>query len=120
MLAIGSEHSTPEFEAILDQRVQDQTIHLNEKYKRFTADYEELCRVVMEIRSRMSGLCALPSWPHGPGTTSLTPWSRQQPAWPHDPGDNQPGPTIPTTTSLLLLLWHCLCFRFIVYQRTNV
>jgi len=88
MLAIGSEHSTPEFEAILDR-----TIHLNEKYKRFTADYEELCRVVMEIRSRMSGLCALPYWPHGPGNNQPGPMfpattSLALRAWPHDPGDN--------------------------------
>jgi hypothetical protein len=33
---------TSEFMAMLDQRVQDQTTHLNDKYERLTADYEEL------------------------------------------------------------------------------
>ena len=42
---------TLEFEAMLDQRVQDWTTHLNEKYERLTVDYEELYRVVMKMRS---------------------------------------------------------------------
>ena len=41
---------------MVDQRVQDQTTHLNDKYERFTTDYEELCQFVME----MSGSCASP------------------------------------------------------------
>ena len=56
---------TPEFMAMLYQRVQARTIHLNEKYKRLTADYEELCRLIMEMRSRMGGTCAPLNWPHG-------------------------------------------------------
>jgi hypothetical protein len=43
---------------MLDQRVYDQTTLLNEKYKRLTTDYKELCRVVMEMRSHMGDLCA--------------------------------------------------------------
>jgi hypothetical protein len=31
---------TLEFTVILDQQVQDQTIHLNDKYAQLTADYE--------------------------------------------------------------------------------
>jgi nitrate/nitrite-specific signal transduction histidine kinase len=49
---------TPEFAAMLDQRVQDRTTHLNEKYERLTVDYKKLRRVVMEIRSQISGTCA--------------------------------------------------------------
>jgi hypothetical protein len=48
---------TPEFAAMLDQRVQDQTTHLNEKYERLTVDYEELHRMVMKIRSQISSTC---------------------------------------------------------------
>jgi hypothetical protein len=51
---------------MLDQRVQDQTTYLNEKYERLIADYEELCRVVMEMRSHMGGPYSPPFWPHGP------------------------------------------------------
>jgi len=42
---------------MLDQRVQDRTTHLNEKYERLTADYKELHRVVMKIRSQISSTC---------------------------------------------------------------
>jgi hypothetical protein len=43
MFTINSEHSNPEFMWMLDQRVQDRMVHLNEKYERLIADYEELC-----------------------------------------------------------------------------
>jgi len=49
---------------MLDQRVHDQTTHLNKKYKRRTMDYEELHQVVIEMRSQMSGTCIPPNWPH--------------------------------------------------------
>jgi hypothetical protein len=57
---------------ILDQRVQDMTTYLNKKYERLIVDYEELCLVVMKIRSHMGGPCA--------------------PYWPHDLGNDQPPP----------------------------
>jgi hypothetical protein len=47
---------TLEFKVMLDQQVHDQTTHLNKKYKRLTSDYQELCQVVMEMRSNMSDL----------------------------------------------------------------
>ena len=34
---------TLKFIAMLDQRIQDQMSHFNDKYKRLTVDYEELC-----------------------------------------------------------------------------
>jgi hypothetical protein len=40
-----------EFTTLLDQGVQEHTTHLNEKYKQFFADYEELYRMVMDIKS---------------------------------------------------------------------
>jgi hypothetical protein len=51
---------------MLDQRAQDQTTHLNDKYERLTANYEELHRLVMEIRSQMGGSRAPPNWLYGP------------------------------------------------------
>jgi hypothetical protein len=51
---------------MLDQRVQTQTTHLNEKYKQLIADYEELCQLVMKMRSQMDGTYTSPNWPHGP------------------------------------------------------
>jgi hypothetical protein len=50
---------------MLDQQVQDQITHLNDKYEQLTTDYEELRRLVMEMRSHMGGLCAPPNWPPG-------------------------------------------------------
>jgi hypothetical protein len=40
--------------------------HLNKKYEPLTADYKELRRVVIKMRSHMSGLYAPPYWPDGP------------------------------------------------------
>jgi hypothetical protein len=37
------------------------------KNKQITADYVELCQLVMKMRSQMSDTCAPPDWPHGPG-----------------------------------------------------
>ena len=76
---------------MLDQRVQDQTTYLNEKYERLIADYEELCRVVMKMRLHMGGPYSPPFWPHGPDDDYLPP---------------PPSPPF--------------FFRFIVFKRTNV
>jgi len=55
---IGSSQLLPstqssKFTALLQQRVQEHTTHLNEKYEWLSADYEELHRMVMNIRSHM-------------------------------------------------------------------
>jgi len=50
---------------MLNQQVHDRTTHLNEKYKRLTADHKELHRVVMEMRSHMGDPFAPSYWPHG-------------------------------------------------------
>ena len=73
MLAIGSEYSISQVQVILDRRVHDQMTYLNKKYKRLIVDYEELCRVVMEMRSHMGGPCAPPYWPHGPDNNQPPP-----------------------------------------------
>jgi hypothetical protein len=49
---------------MLDQRVQTQTTHLNERYERLIADYEELRQLIMKMRSQMDGTYASPNWPH--------------------------------------------------------
>ena len=68
--SILSTHS-PEFTALLDQGVQERTTHLNKKYEWLSVEYEELCRMVMDIRSQMSGTYTPPIGPTIPGTTSL-------------------------------------------------
>jgi len=73
MLSIGSSTQTPEFKAILDQRVQAQTAHLTADYERPSAGMTELHRSVMKMRSQMSGTCALSYSPHGPGKDSPPP-----------------------------------------------
>ena len=60
---------TPEFEAILDQRVKDQMTHFVSDYEWLSAETAELCQIVMEIRSQMDDTCA-PSY--------LASWSRQR------------------------------------------
>jgi DNA-directed RNA polymerase subunit L len=57
---------TPEFTMMLDQRVKARTTHLNEKFERLVDDYEELRRLVLEMRSQMDGTCAPHNWRHGP------------------------------------------------------
>jgi hypothetical protein len=42
---------TLKFMAMLDQQVQAQMTHLNEKYERLTTNYEELRRLLVEMRS---------------------------------------------------------------------
>jgi hypothetical protein len=51
--------------------LQEHTAHLIEKYELLSVNYEELYRMVMDMRSQMGGTC-VPSFSHlVPGTTSL-------------------------------------------------
>jgi len=51
--------------------LQEHTAHLTEKYEQLSVNYEELCRLVMDMRSQMGGTCA-PSFGYlVPGTTNL-------------------------------------------------
>jgi hypothetical protein len=86
-----SSTQTPEFAVMLDQQVEAHMAHLNEKFERFTNDYEELHRLVMEMRSQMNDI-----WHPLIGTT------------------------VTTTTNLFLHLQSRLYFRFIVFECTNV
>ena len=51
---------------MLNQQVQDRMSYFNKKYKRLTADYEELHQVIIEMRSHMSGTCVSSNWLYGP------------------------------------------------------
>jgi hypothetical protein len=42
---------SPKFATLLQQGVQEYTTHLNEKYERLFTEYEELRRMIMDIRS---------------------------------------------------------------------
>jgi hypothetical protein len=62
---IGSSQSVPstqslELTTLYDQGVQERMAHLNEKYEWLSADYEELHRMVIDIRLQMSRTCAPP------------------------------------------------------------
>jgi hypothetical protein len=94
-----SSTQTPEFAVMLDQQVEAHMAHLNEKFERFTNDYEELHRLVMEMRSQMNDICAPSNW------------HRVHPLI---------GTTVTTTTNLFLHLQSRLYFRFIVFECTNV
>jgi hypothetical protein len=48
----------PEFTTLLNQGLQERTTHLNEKYERLFAHYEELRRMVMNMRSLVGHTCA--------------------------------------------------------------
>jgi hypothetical protein len=51
---------------MLDQRVQVQTAHLNDKYEALTIEYKKLCRLIMVMRSHMGGSCGPFNWSHDP------------------------------------------------------
>jgi hypothetical protein len=51
---------------MLDQQVQDRRTYLIEKYELLITDYEELRRVVIEMRSHMDGPYAPPYCLHDP------------------------------------------------------
>jgi len=67
---IGSSQLIPstqfsEFTALLQYGVQEHTTHLNEKYEWLSADYEELRRMILDIRSQMGGTYTPSYWPYG-------------------------------------------------------
>jgi hypothetical protein len=49
---------TLKFEAILDQWVQAQMVHLTADYARLSVETAELRQLVMEMKSHMGGKCA--------------------------------------------------------------
>ena len=51
--------------ALLQQGVQERMIHLNKKYELLSTEYEELCRMVIDIISQMGGTYAPSFWPNG-------------------------------------------------------
>ena len=48
-------------------------IWMKQQYQRLSADYEQLCQMIMDIRSQMGDTCALLFWPFGPGNNQPPP-----------------------------------------------
>ena len=47
---------------------------LKQQYERLLTDYDQLCQMIMEIRSRMDDdTCATPFWSYGPGNNQSPP-----------------------------------------------
>lgn len=66
---IGCSQSIPstqssKFIALLDQEVKEYLVHLNEKHEQLSVNFKELCQIVMDMRSQISGTCAPSYWPH--------------------------------------------------------
>jgi len=61
--------------------LQQYTTHLTEKYEQLSADYEQLCQMIIDMRSQISNTCV----PH---------------FWPYSPGNDQPSPPPPPTLPL--------------------
>jgi len=41
---------------------------LKQQYQQLSTNYDELCQIVMEMKSKMGDdTCAAPFWPYGPG-----------------------------------------------------
>jgi hypothetical protein len=53
--------------------LQQHMAHLIEKYEQLLVDYEQLCQMIMDMRSQMGGTCAPHFWPYGPGNDQLPP-----------------------------------------------
>jgi hypothetical protein len=70
---------TSEFKVILDQRVQAWTTFLAANYEQLRAEITELCLLVIEIRSWISGTCAPFYAPQGSSEDPLPPLSPPTP-----------------------------------------
>jgi hypothetical protein len=47
---------------------------LKQQYEQLSTNYDQLCQMVMEIRSRMADdTCAAPFWSYGPGNNQPPP-----------------------------------------------
>jgi len=46
--------------------LKQHTTHFTEKYKKLSANYEQLCQMVMNMTSQSGDTCAPPFWPYGP------------------------------------------------------
>jgi hypothetical protein len=62
---VGSSQSISSTQSRELAALQEHTADVNEKYERLSTDYEELRRMVMDMRSQMGGICALLFWPYG-------------------------------------------------------
>jgi hypothetical protein len=61
--------------------LQQHTTHLTKKYEQLSADYEQLCQMIIDMRSQMSAICV--------------PYFLR-----YSPGNDQPSPLPPPTLPL--------------------
>ena len=57
-------------------------IWMKQQYQRLSADYEQLCQMIMDIRSHMGDTCAPPFWSFSPGNDQPSPPPPPPPAPP--------------------------------------
>ena len=65
---------TPEFEMVLNQRVEAHAAHIAAQTKRLTVEMLDLRRLYIELKSQIGGTCAPPDWSHGPNEDLLPPF----------------------------------------------
>jgi hypothetical protein len=70
---IGSSESVSSTQSQQFVALQQHTTCLTEKYEQLSADYEQRRQMFIDIRSQMSGTCASPFWPYGPGNDQPPP-----------------------------------------------
>jgi len=70
---IGSSQSVSSTKSQEFVALQQHMIHLTEKYEQLSANYEQLCRMVIDIKSQMGGTCVPFFWPYGPGNNQSSP-----------------------------------------------
>jgi hypothetical protein len=52
----------------------EEFIALKQQYQQLSTNYDELCQIVMEMRSKMGDdTCAIPFWPYGPENNQSPP-----------------------------------------------
>jgi hypothetical protein len=67
LLTVGSSPSVSSTQS-------EEFIALKQQYQQLSTNYDELCQIVMEMRSKMGDdTCAAPFWPYGPGNNQPPP-----------------------------------------------
>jgi len=59
VLTVGSSQSISSIQS-------EEIVALKQQYQQLSADYEQLCQIIMDMKSQMSGTCAPLFLPYGP------------------------------------------------------
>jgi len=66
--------STIESSPSVSSTQSEEFMALKQQYEQLSTNYDQLCQMVMEIRSMMADdTCAAPFWPYGPGNNQPPP-----------------------------------------------